>query len=261
MELRGWATQNPMIPSRDMTDPLGLSLLDFLNGNDNAIKSYISSLHNSLDEEHLGIQISAARWGPTRLGIYNVILTFLTVKPQDTPRFLALTKYFIDEVKIATDAVDVTGATALYYSISTKPHVQPQFAQLLFDVGSSVNHRNRFGSTCGAEIAQVDFSRSTQPSIDMLAWYVEHGGDVDGKDHDGMNVRMLVEMMRKRVPEMAMVLERGRRQRGAGECENCGRGKAEGAVFKNCSRCKKVRYCGQECQKVDWRGHRKVCKT
>lgn len=261
MELRGWATQNPMIPSRDMTDPLGLSLLDFLNGNDNAIKSYISSLHNSLDEEHLGIQISAARWGPTRLGIYNVILTFLTVKPQDTPRFLALTKYFIDEVKIATDAVDVTGATALYYSISTKPHVQPQFAQLLFDVGSSVNHRNRFGSTCGAEIAQVDFSRSTQPSVDMLAWYVEHGGDVDGKDHDGMNVRMLVEMMRKRVPEMAMVLERGRRQRGAGECENCGRGKAEGAVFKNCSRCKKVRYCGQECQKVDWRGHRKVCKT
>lgn len=30
-------------------------------------------------------------------------------------------------------------------------------------------------------------------------------------------------------------------------------------VIKKCSRCKKVRYCGQFCQKKDWDQHKKVC--
>lgn len=254
-----------MIPSRDMTDPLGQSLIAFLNGNDDAIDDYISTRKQSLgqDEDSLRNEFYYARWGPTRIGIYNVILTFLTVKPQDQARFLGLTKFLTDVIKVPVDAVDVTGATALYYAISTKPHVQPLFASLLFGAGSSVNHRNRFGTTSGAEIAQVHFSRPSQPSVAMLHWYIEHGGDVDGKDNDGMNVRMLVDMMKKRVPEMAGVLERGKSARKEGVCENCGRVKREerGAVFKSCSRCKKVKYCSQECQKVDWRGHKKVCKA
>jgi hypothetical protein len=28
-----------------------------------------------------------------------------------------------------------------------------------------------------------------------------------------------------------------------------------------CKRCKRVRYCGVECQKVDWKGHKKACKA
>ncbi|KAH7384110.1 hypothetical protein DE146DRAFT_216090 [Phaeosphaeria sp. MPI-PUGE-AT-0046c] len=259
MELRGWASKNPMVPSRDMTDPLGQALLSFLHGNDHALKDYASTQKDLRGEEKLAQELYTTRWGPTRIGIYNVLLIFMTTNPDSKARLLNLTRYLIEEIKVPTDASDVTGASALYWSNSTKPHTQPALAQLLFDAGSSVNHRNRFGNTCGSEIAQVDFSGDTSVNVAMLSWYVEHGGDVDGKDNDGMNVRMLVEMMTKRVPAMGEVLKRGRRERKEGECENCGRKPGGDRVFANCSRCKKVRYCAQECQRVDWKAHKKIC--
>jgi hypothetical protein len=93
----------------------------------------------------------------------------------------------------------------------------------------------------------------------MLKWYIEHGGDVDVKDNDGMNVRMLVEMMQKRVPGMAEVVKKGKSPREKGECANCGRKPGEAKAFSTCSRCKKARYCSQGCQKVDWKAHKKTC--
>jgi hypothetical protein len=39
MELRGWASQNPFAPSRDLTDPLGKALLSTFQGQDNALKT------------------------------------------------------------------------------------------------------------------------------------------------------------------------------------------------------------------------------
>lgn len=259
MELRGWASKNPMVPSRDMADALGQALLSFLHGNNTTVQDYISTRKDSLGEEALGRDLYAARWGPTRIGIYNVLLVFMTTNPDSKTRLLDLARYLIHEINVPTTASDVTGATALYWSISTKPYAQPEFAQLLFDAGASVNHRNRFGNTCGSEIAQVDFSGDTSVNVAMLRWYVEHGGDVDGKDNDGMNVRMLAEMMSKRVPKMAEVLTRGRGERKEGECGNCGREPGGDRVFANCARCKKVRYCAQECQKVDWKAHKKMC--
>jgi len=40
-------------------------------------------------------------------------------------------------------------------------------------------------------------------------------------------------------------------------CNCC---KAEGAKFKRCSRCLRVRYCGSVCQKRDWTEHKHNCK-
>ena len=43
-------------------------------------------------------------------------------------------------------------------------------------------------------------------------------------------------------------------------CSFCGKGaKKKGAELKRCSRCKRVWYCGAECQNAGWKGHKKTC--
>ena len=43
----------------------------------------------------------------------------------------------------------------------------------------------------------------------------------------------------------------------AGSCAHCGK---QLLARKRCSNCKQVSYCGVECQKAGWRGHRKTCE-
>eukprot|EP00921_Rhytidocystis_pertsovi_P000481 GHVQ01000909.1.p1 GENE.GHVQ01000909.1~~GHVQ01000909.1.p1 ORF type:complete len:297 (+),score=32.14 GHVQ01000909.1:83-973(+) len=46
------------------------------------------------------------------------------------------------------------------------------------------------------------------------------------------------------------------------KCENCGReGNSSNVDFKKCARCSKVLYCGVDCQKADWRFHKRICKS
>lgn len=257
-----------MVPSRDLKDPLGTALLAVCTENQDALTQYISTETARLGSDEAATstvrqQLYAARWGPTRIPIYNVLLTFLVIKPTDKPHFLALTQYLTDELKVPVDGTDVTGATALYWSISTKPFAEPAFAELLFRAGGSVNAKTRFGSNAAAEIAQVDLHGDTAPNVAMLRWFVQHGGDVDAKDSEGMNVRTLVEMMRKKVPGLAGVVEKGRGARGPNVCTNCGReeGVSAGVGLKACGKCQGVRYCGVECQRVDWRVHKKKCNV
>jgi hypothetical protein len=263
MELRGWSSQAPMVPSRDLTDALGNALLSTIQAGElSPLKTYVAARRAVLGTaEAVASELYEGRWGPTGIPIYNVILPFFVVSPGNKQHLLDLTRYLALEVRVPVDGTDVTGASALYWAIATKPHAEPEFAQLLFDAGGSVNQRNRFGGTAAAEIAQVDFSGDTGQNERMLAWYIEHGGDVDGKDNDGMTVLMLVEMMRGKVPGMAEVLAKGRGPRGEGDCANCGRRKSGEKAFAACAKCKSVRYCSQDCQKVDWRTHKKSCKA
>jgi len=41
-------------------------------------------------------------------------------------------------------------------------------------------------------------------------------------------------------------------------CSQCGK---QCASLKRCSRCRQVSYCGAECQKSGWKGHKKSCAT
>jgi hypothetical protein len=95
----------------------------------------------------------------------------------------------------------------------------------------------------------------------MMKWYVEHGGDVEFKDTDGMSVKTLVEMLSGKVPGMAEVIKNGRGPRNEAQCTTCGRSPQGDKKFSACGECKKARYCSQECQKVDWKTHKKSCKA
>lgn len=49
---------------------------------------------------------------------------------------------------------------------------------------------------------------------------------------------------------------------GLNECHNCGKGKKEdGKELMKCSRCRIARYCSSECQRGNWKEHKKVCGT
>jgi hypothetical protein len=266
MELRGWSYQNPTVPSRDLTDPVGQTLLAAFNQEFDALQNYVETMIKQLGgteeaRETLRQDLYAKRWGPTRTPIYAVLLPALHMMPHKKEEFLGITRYLANDLKVPVDGKDVVGSTALFWAISTKPYVQPEFAQILFDAGGSVNTKNRFNATPGAEIAQADVHGDTSKNVQMMKWYIEHGGDVDAKDTDGMSIRTLVDMMKTKVPAMSKVLRDGKGPRKDGECTNCGRSSKDGKVFSACGKCKKARYCSQECQKVDWKTHKKVCQA
>ncbi|KAF1941401.1 zf-MYND-domain-containing protein [Clathrospora elynae] len=262
MELRGWAYQSPTVPSRDLTDPLGKALLAvFKDGQFNAVQKYVEARTAELGGDGAAVrnELYDARWGPTRTTIYNVLLPALHAMPAKKHELLGVTRYLVNDVKVPVDGKDVMGCTSLYWAISTKPYVQPEFAQILFDAGGSLNSKNRFNSTVASEIAQADVNGDTAKSVDMMKFYMEHGGDVEGRDTDGMTVKMLVEMMREKVPGMAEVIGRGRGPRAEGDCTTCGRSPTGENKVSACGKCKTARYCSQECQRVDWKAHKRTC--
>jgi hypothetical protein len=44
------------------------------------------------------------------------------------------------------------------------------------------------------------------------------------------------------------------------ECANCHKKDSENQSFKQCSKCHMVSYCCRECQKSDWKKHKKACQ-
>lgn len=44
-------------------------------------------------------------------------------------------------------------------------------------------------------------------------------------------------------------------------CAACGKKKqADGSNLLSCARCKKVKYCSRECQRADWKAHKRICQ-
>ena len=52
--------------------------------------------------------------------------------------------------------------------------------------------------------------------------------------------------------------EKRQLKRAARVCQNCG--KEAGKSWKKCSICRLGRYCSEECQRADWKEHKKSCK-
>ncbi|KAG6835670.1 hypothetical protein H0H93_015908 [Arthromyces matolae] len=144
------------------------------------------------------------RWGPTKVPIYNLLGLFFRVIPPNRANYLSIAQYLIDIAQVPVDGTDLSGTTALSHCFSTKPACDLDYAQMLYDAGGDVNHRNRYGGTVAEEIAQVYVYPSLNPedavrketiqkAVDSFKWFLSHGGNVDIKDTDGITARILVD--------------------------------------------------------------------
>ncbi|KAJ7867053.1 major facilitator superfamily domain-containing protein [Mycena leptocephala] len=128
-----------------------------------------------------------------------------------------------------------------------------EYAQLLYDAGADVNHRDRYGGNAAHEFA--------------FKWFLDHGGNVDIADSDGVTVRYLAKCTQSILPERNELIADTDRARQAiaktasGCCGLCGR---VDAGMHRCGRCKATRYCAPElrvCQKLDWQHHKTGCRV
>merc|ERR1712210_376109 len=44
-------------------------------------------------------------------------------------------------------------------------------------------------------------------------------------------------------------------------CAHCGQRSAPDTRFQKCARCLTVRYCSADCQKLNWKTHKKTCRA
>ncbi|KAJ7857464.1 hypothetical protein B0H14DRAFT_2751205 [Mycena olivaceomarginata] len=84
-------------------------------------------------------------WGPTRVPIYGLLGLMRIIYPERGAMHLAVARWLIQTAKVPVNAPDLSGTLAVSHAISTKPALDTEYAQLLFDAGGDLNNRNRYG--------------------------------------------------------------------------------------------------------------------
>jgi hypothetical protein len=97
------------------------------------------------------------------------------------------------------------------YSISTKPYLNVEMANILLEAGGNTNHRNRYGCVAAHDIVMAkDYSpEGKKKTLDALKYFVEHGGDVNIADGDGLTSKYVSMKVARLIPEMAPLLSGG----------------------------------------------------
>jgi len=192
-------------------------------------------------------ELFAARWGPTRIPVYNVILTLMYMNPSSRLQRLQMIDWLIDTAGVSVDGTDLSGTSALMHSIGTKPYMDVEFAQRMFDAGANINLRNRYGCTAAHDMVMV---RPMEPAkerqvAEVLTWFVGHGGDLDIKEGNGMSARFILGRVKRIAPslEQAVVVgeaqakEQGKaytKMKKVGQNEPCPCGEVPGRKYKKC---------------------------
>lgn len=143
-----------MIPGRDLKDPYGRL---FQNADLPQFKSLFEARVKALSNDRPAAvqELFDTKWGPTKIPLYNVLLSFTVMVPSHRPKYFALLKWLAQDAKVPVDGTDLSGTPALMHSISTKPYLDLEFAQLMVDGGADINHRNRFGSNAAHDLVKV----------------------------------------------------------------------------------------------------------
>ena len=127
----------------------------------------------------------------------------------------------------------------------------------LMKAGADPNMQNRFGCTILHENVLVQ-------NYENLEILVSNGANPSIKDNDGSSPMTLIGLL-PRVHEIfckAASIESNRKRQQAiskGEiniCYHCG----QSGSTKVCAKCCVAQYCDKNCQTLNWKSHRKVCK-
>ncbi|KAJ7328281.1 hypothetical protein DFH08DRAFT_1084470 [Mycena albidolilacea] len=200
-------------------------------------------------------------WGPTRVPIYGLLGVMRIIYPERGAQHFAVARWLIQTAKVPVNAPDLSGTLAISHAISTKPGLDTEYGQLLFDAGGDLNNRNRYGGTAAHEISQIWTPKDPAVSVDIA-------------DSDGMVVRYMAARLKTslNVPGLVALIAASDRDRAARTkqsedggrscCALGGRDADETMPMKRCGRCKVARYCDpvvRGCQKADWPHHKKNC--
>ncbi|EDR07176.1 uncharacterized protein LACBIDRAFT_294570 [Laccaria bicolor S238N-H82] len=225
--LRSYCTSQCMEPTRDL-DSYGRLLL---GGDLSAVKAeYRGRVQKKLQgpsgssdaltlevaEELVAQDLASLHWGPTRVPIYNLLGLFSLIVPSFRPSYIAIAKFFIDTAKVPVHGKDLSGTTALSHSFSTKPAFDLEYAQILYDAGGDVNHRNRYGGYVAQEIVQVYDPRDSKVvrrAMDALEWFLTHAGNVDILDGDGVSAGRVIRNSKSKVPGFSILVEKESKKR------------------------------------------------
>jgi hypothetical protein len=95
-----------------------------------------------------------------------------------------------------------------------------------------------------------------------MASFTLSGADLTGASRSGVcDDNFTHEVIRKQLKAMEMKHSGGSAVRTTHQtCACCGiTAKAAGSSLLRCSRCQLIKYCGLECQKKDWKKHKRRC--
>ncbi|CEO95491.1 hypothetical protein PBRA_004217 [Plasmodiophora brassicae] len=143
-------------------------------------------------------------------------------------------------------ARDCAGNTALH--MATGLWANPgtlAIGKYLVEKGMNVNTRNRFGCTA----LQAPAMSGDQDSVRFL---IEAGADPNIPDYEGATP---LGSARHR-PAIHQIMLRAMDK---SACATCGASKDK--PLRMCQRCMSVKYCSRDCQKADWKKHKKECRS
>ncbi|EAU85132.1 hypothetical protein CC1G_08105 [Coprinopsis cinerea okayama7 len=284
LRLRRYLSTERFVPERDF-DALGFILM---SGNLSDLQLdfefRIETKLQSLKKESTDATIQQAkdaviqnlqnvRYGPTGVPIYNVLGQFMVLAPHRKAHYLSIAKWLIEDAKLPVTTLDYSGSSSLRHQLSTKPALELEYAEMLYNAGGcDVNDRNRYGATVAHDIAMIyDWTDAevVRKAYTAMKWVLEHGGNVDIADSDGMTARTMLKKLARRTPQIwKLVEEEDKRRAELGKdrcCATCGRvEEPEKLKLLRCGKCKGVKYCDPKvraCQRLDWPVHKKTCKA
>lgn len=218
VRLRNFCSTACFDPDRDLKDPYGVlfedgSLTAFQEHFQSRVQHFEGKRHEAAQE------LFKLKWGPTRMPVYVVLLAFTTINPGLRYNYISIAEWLVDTAKVPVDGRNMEGSTALMCSIATKPYFDPEFAQLMLDAGGDINRRDRFGGVTAHDITTVQLIKEPaahEKAGRALQWFLEHGGNLDIVDGDGISGRKIIETLEKTDKTLKWVLDRVEQQKNEG---------------------------------------------